>query len=541
VSGSHPAALLASLADPGAHPHDASASSGVDWVQTHISHVFLTGERVYKLRKDVDLGFVCFDTRAERNADCLRELALNRRLAPDVYLGIAPIELAADARLRVGAVGEELAPPAQGEVPEHCVVMRRLPAGRDALSLLERGSLRAEQLERLARRVAAFHDEHGLGVPAPFGAAEWCERCTAPVEENIRLLASAPPELVPPGRLARLREQARERASLAAGCFEARRAAGLVVDGHGDLHLQHVWFERDDAEPLVVDCLEFNERLRHIDAAADVAFTAMDLVYRRAAVLAERFLAAYAAERDDFDLYAVVDYFASYRAAVRAKVAALAAADEGIDAAQRERAGESARRHLELALDLLAPPRPGVLVLVGGVVGSGKSTLAGLLAGGAGGAVVSSDRVRKREAGLAATERPRDPARLYAPEAKARVYAGLLERARPLLGSGRVAILDATWSRREERSNARALARELGARCLFVEVRCAREVALARLARRARAGGDASDAGPAYLAESERLFEPFDPAAEGERHVVDTGAEGWGDALGGLFAAVRGR
>ena len=164
--------LVAALREPAAYPGDASAAGGVEWIQTHLSHVFLTAERVYKLRKAVDLGFVGFASRAERNADCLREVALGRRLAPDVYLGVASIERA-ERGVRVGPPAEGL-----GGAGEHCVVMRRLPAGRDALSLLQRGELRGEVLDRIAERVAEFHASHGLGSPAPFSPEAWLARTT---------------------------------------------------------------------------------------------------------------------------------------------------------------------------------------------------------------------------------------------------------------------------------------------------------------------------------------------------------------------------
>ncbi len=177
------------LAQPDAYPRDASARDGVECVQTHLSHVFLSRDRVYKLRKAVDLPFVHFATRAERNADCLREVALNRRLAPDVYLGVAAVE-GAGGRWRIGAAGESLAAPdAAGEVPEHCVVMRRLPEGRDALSLLEAGQLGGHHVDAVARRLAAFHAEVGLGAPAPWAPGEWRERVEAPVANNFRAMA----------------------------------------------------------------------------------------------------------------------------------------------------------------------------------------------------------------------------------------------------------------------------------------------------------------------------------------------------------------
>jgi aminoglycoside phosphotransferase family enzyme/predicted kinase len=534
VSDALPTEVVAGLARPEAYPDDPSSAAGVEWVQTHLSHVFLTAERVYKLRKPVDLDFVRFPTRDERNADCLREVALNRRMAPDVYLGVAPVELGPGGP-RVGAVAEGLAEASGAEVPEHCVVMRRLPAGRDALSLLERGQLSAAQLERLALRVAAFHAAHGLGVPAPFAADEWLENCTRPVEESFSLLDGAPEAAVPPDLLRLARERCRRFATQHAARFEQRRLEGRAVEGHGDLHLQHVWYESDAAEPLVIDCLEFNERLRRIDAAAEVAFTAMDLEYRHQRVLAERFLGVYAAECDDFGLYHVVDYFESYRAAVRAKVAALAARDPEIAAPQRDRAAESARRHLELAARALEPRRPATLVLVGGIVGTGKSTASRLLARLAGAPVVATDRVRRSCAAPEAGAASGLDQGLYAPEQRERVYAGVLERAEWVLASGRSAILDATWSARADRQRAGELAHRLGARLVFVETRCPAELARRRLARREAAGGDASDAGPSFYAASAARFEPWSGAEEGPRRLLDTDQAGWEAGLEGLL------
>jgi hypothetical protein len=280
--------------------------------------------------------------------------------------------------------------------------------------------------------------------------------------------------------------------------------------------------------------------LRRIDAAAEVAFPAMDLRYRGAAAHGERFLRGYARESDDFDLYAVVDFFASYRAGVRAKVALLAAADRGIPAAQRERAVESARRHLQLALALLAPRRAGRLVLVGGVVGTGKSTLAAELAQILSGVVIASDRVRKRLAGLAPLARTHAgiDAALYAPAQNDRVVEGLLERAAPVLASGRSALLDATWSRAADRARVQAFARTSGVPALFIEARCAASVARERLARREAAGNDPSDAGPAFYHLSVERFEPPLEWPAELRRVVDTDRGDWRRELRAIAARL---
>jgi aminoglycoside phosphotransferase family enzyme/predicted kinase len=474
---------------------------------------------------------VRFVSRAERNADCLREVRLNRRLAPDVYLGVSPL-LGTPGAPRVGPHAESLAEGAGG-APEHCVVMRRLPEGRDAQSLLERGLLGGSHVDALAETLCRFHAANGLGRPAPRSAAEWLADCTGPAEENLRSLAEAGEELAPRALLSPARDRARAFVAEHAGRFERRRAEGRAVDGHGDLHLQHVWFEREDSPPIAIDCIEFNEGLRRIDVASEVAFTAMDLVYRGSPGLAHRFLRAYARESDDFDLYSVVDYFIAYRAAVRAKVAALAARDAHIAPAQRTEAGESARRHLALAAHALEPrPRPS-LVLVGGLVGTGKSTVAAALADLGDGVVIASDRVRKRLLGLAPEARAGDEWQrgAYAPEHTERTYAGLLARARPVLASGRTAILDATFSRRRWREAAAGLAAELGSAAFLVEARCAADVARARLARRAAAGLDPSDAGPETYAPSARDYEPPDEWPADRRAVVETDRDDWRSGL----------
>jgi aminoglycoside phosphotransferase family enzyme/predicted kinase len=503
-----PTGLAEGLTDPRAYPDDPSAAGGVRWIQTHLSHVFLTGARVYKLRKAVSFGFVDFGTRAARNADCVRELTLNRRLAPDVYLSVAPADETADG-VRVGKATTEPDPARFTADPRELVlVMRRLPDGKDALSLLERGALRAHHLDAVAHTLARFHAQHRLGVPSPWSPEEWRDRVHRPVQDNVAVTTGRVDE----NRAAwqRLGRRAQEFAERHAAAFEARRLAGRAVDGHGDVHLQHVWFETDRAAPILIDCLEFREDLRQIDAAAEVAFLAMDLAYRGRARWAARFLRTYAAEADDFDLYRVIDYFLSYRAAVRAKVAALASVDADIAPEQRAAAARSAARHLSFAVRALAARPKGAIALVAGVVGTGKSTAAAALADATNGVVIASDRVRKHLAGLAVEDRSGAATGLYSDASKNAVYAALLDRAAAVLDGGRVAILDATYASRAHRDAVVAFARSRGLGVTILEAVCDAATARARLARRAVRGSDASDAGPDRY---ERSVAEFDPIA----------------------------
>ena len=273
-------------------------------------------------------------------------------------------------------------------------------------------------------------------------------------------------------------------------------------------------------DPIVIDCVEFNERLRCGDAAADVAFLAMELTARARVDLAELFLAAFALESDDYDLYGVVDFYASYRAWVRGKVAAFLAADSSTPPEKAVRKAEEARTLFTLARSY-AEARPGAqpVVAVGGVIGSGKSTLAEALGRATGAPVISADRIRKALAGIRATERAPDSA--YSAAFSARTFDEVFRRAAVVLGSGRGVVLDATFRARDLRLRARDLARRHGRRFLFAETVCDEATLRQRLRRRA-AGPSVSDAGEALLERVRAEFEPVTELGAGEHVRVDT-------------------
>jgi aminoglycoside phosphotransferase family enzyme/predicted kinase len=514
-----------------AYPLDVSAGAGVERIQTHISLVFLTRDRVYKLRKAVRLPFLDFSRRAERDEDCWRELHLNRRLAPDVYLGVAPV-LRGARSIEVGALAEK---PDEGRgVLESCLVMRRLPEGRDALSLLHAGRLHPADLEAVARVLAGFHAAQGLGVPAPFTREAWLAHMREPGEACLDVLRGLDLPEADRERVRDLTGRYEQRGLALADAFERRRGRGRAVDGHGDVHLQHVWIETDGAAPVLIDCIEFDDALRRIDAAAEVAFLAMDLAYRGRGDLAEGFLRAYARESDDFDLYSVVDYHVAYRALVRAKVAGLAAVDLGIDPEQRSGAAGSVSRHLLLADRVLRKPAKGRVVVLCGSVGSGKSTAAAALAEATGGVVVASDRTRKRLAGLEPTDRGGAQEGLYEAAQSDLVYRALLERAAPVLDSGRTVILDGAFSAAARRQGVWGWARRHAAPVCLVEVRCSEGEARSRLKRREAENRDPSDAGPDLLDWSRETFEPPDEWPSALRTELETDSEGWQQGIGSL-------
>lgn len=497
-----PEALVRDLKSAQAYPEDPSAAAGIEWIQTHLSHVFLTSSRAVKIRKAVDLGFVDFGSRTARNRDCMHEVALNRRLAADVYLGVAPLVKGA-AGWQLGPTGEDLA----GDC-EHAVVMRRLPEGADALTRLMKGQLGGRDLEAAAEVLATFHARHALGSEAATG---WRERIDPPMQACIESLrgGGVPNESVDAV------EAGWRRALEERGPAFAERAT-RIVDGHGDVRLEHIWFETGSVAPAFIDCVEFDPALRRIDPASEVAFLAMDLRHRDRADLAEYFLASYAAASDDYGLYSVVDPYIAYRGAVRAKVADLAARDRDIDPAQRQTAAATANLYLELAGQVLHQSAPGRVILVCGTVGTGKSTAARLLAGALANAlVVSTDRVRKRLFAASNVDR-------YAPAHVEQVYRAVLDRAEPALASGRTVILDATFSRRADRDRAAAWAGARGAATWLLHVDSPAEIARGRLRLRMARGDDPSDAGPERLEPSRAAFEPPTEWPEAFKIVLDS-------------------
>jgi uncharacterized protein len=481
----------------------------VEMRTTHASWVFLNGDDAWKVKRPVDFGFLDFRSLQARRRFCEEELRLNRRLAPDVYLGVEPI--------RQGARGHVIAG-GEGRVVDWAVHMCRLPDEASAASMLARGALGPAPLTELAGQLATFfrttRPTPRFGQPAVL--RDNVDENFAQVEPFVGpVIDRQSCDDIRAFQLGEL-DAKRER-------FAARVRDGRIQDGHGDLRLEHVYFLPGRA-PVAIDCIEFNERFRCGDTAGEAAFLAMELEAARRPDLAAGFLARFAEASDDFGLYGVLDFYLSYRAFVRGKVAAFLAADATASAALRTRKREEARRDFALARSFSgAPVDSPFVVVIGGVVGSGKSTLAAALGRELAAPVISSDRTRKLLAGL--TRTARGGAELYAPDQIERTYREVLSRGGEVLAAKRGVILDATFSEHRWRAAAADLARDVGARFVFVEAQCAdRHLLRSRLAARRR-GTSVSDATDAELDELLRRYEPPGSADPRPRLSIDTGAD----------------
>jgi len=431
-----------------------------DVAETHSAVVYFAGDRAYKLKKPVNLGFLDFTSSQARAAACARETELNRRYAPDVYLGVAEVR------------------DPDGRPCDHLVVMRRMPAGRRLSALIRAGAPVAEPLRQVARILAAKHasaprsariDEQG-GRDAL--RRRWDDNIEQAWSVRGRLLDAE--AITEAGRLAGQFLAGRE------PLFDSRISGGRILDGHGDLLADDIYCLDDG--PRILDCLDFDDRLRWLDGLDDAAFLAMDLERLGAAELAPRFIDWYAEYSGDPAPASLRHHYVAYRAFVRAKVACIQPGQDDPEAAAEVR---------RLAAITLRHLRAGAvtLVLIGGLPGTGKSALAAAVAGRLGYAVLNSDRIRKEIAGLPPERSAAVPygTGIYAPSWTQRCYAELLRRARALLASGESVIADASWLSAKQRTAAATMADEVSAQ--LVQLRCTASEDLAQRRIRTRQHG----------------------------------------------------
>ena len=448
-------------------------------IDTHISSVFLVGDRAYKLKRAVDLGYLDFSTVERRRAFCERELAANRRTAKGLYEGVLPITRQVNGQLALGG---------DGEAVDWVVAMRRFPSGATLDQIAARGELDAALARRLADAIAAFH----RGLP-PVADAEGARAMTAVLAGNIRALAAAPPCFLDPASVACV--IARQRVALArcADLLDRRAAAGRVRRCHGDLHLRNIVLLEGAIVPF--DAIEFDEALATIDVLYDLAFLVMDLGFRDRRDAANLVLNRYLDVTVEGDGLAAVPFFLSTRAVIRAHVDATMAA--GAPPEEAERLGADARRYLARATEYLDDRTPR-LIAIGGLSGSGKSRLARGLAPRIGtppGArVVRSDVLRKRLAGVAPEDRLDETH--YTEESSRAVYAALFREADDVLAAGWSVIADAVFARGEERDQIAAVARARGVPFDGLWLEAPLTCLEARVARRK---DDASDASAAVV------------------------------------------
>jgi uncharacterized protein len=457
---------------------------GVEIVETHVSTIVLDGDLVHKRKKPVHFAFVDLSTPARREQMCHREMELNRRFCPDVYLDVE--DVVDDA----------------GRVVDHAVLMRRMPADRRLATLVVEGRDVSGCLRAVAHTVAAYHagasmNERVSAVATPEALHELWQRNLVEIDPFV-------PDPLDPSTVAEVGRLAHRYLEGRAELLSDRISAGRIVDGHGDLLAKDIFCLPDG--PRILDGLEFDDRLRWGDVLYDVGFLAMDLERLERPDLAAAFLDWYREFSAETHPRSLEHHYIAYRALVRAKISCLKGRPE--DAVEACRYLALCQRHMEAARIRL--------VVVGGLPSTGKTTVAGALGERMGWPVLRSDEVRKQLAGL-------DPLAaapalygegLYTPAVSEATYTALLTHARSLMTHGESVVVDASCSKAGWREAAAVLATEC--RADLTELRCVLppEEAMTRLRRRAASGNDASDATPAVAMAMAAAFEPWPGAID---------------------------
>ncbi len=511
--------LIRALLEPRLYP---GGVKQVALLQTHGAWVLLAGEAAYKIKKPVRLSFMDYGTLALRRAACEAELRVNARYAPTppqapIYRTVLPIVGTPEAP-RWGQPGVD-----EAQAIEFAVQMRRFDEAGRLDHLCARGALQPAQLVQLGRRLAALQAQAAVApAEAPWGQPEtvW-----AVVQDNLQALHTL---LTEPQDRALRQDIARWTAArwpAVSAALAERRARGRVREGHGDLHLANLVLL--DGEVLPFDAIEFNEALRWVDVASDLAFTWMDLQRMGQPGLAHTLLSAWLDASGDVDAPQVLPFFAVDLALVRAKVTAirraqLPAGAEHEGAALQAEVGE----YLRLAQRLAHASAPQ-LIITHGLSGSGKSfEAARWLAAHDGSRALRlrSDVERKRLHGLAALQAsdPAQRAQFYGPQASAQTYASLRERTRSLLQAGWTVLVDAAFLRRHEREAFAALARECACPFAILAPEAPPELLRQRIAARRAAGQDPSEATPELL---ERQMGWLEPLGQDEARLRWPGAQ----------------
>lgn len=473
----------------------ADSTTHVELVETHISYVFLTDEFVYKLKKPVRFEFLDFSKVELRHAACLSELRLNQRLSPDIYISVIPITSDGDGRLLFGGNGEPI---------DWVAKMKRLPAHRSLDQLLERKELTNSHVDLLAALLTDFYRQV---PPASLNADEYLQRLEHHVRANFEELSSPKTNsdlwVVKRIRANQMRYLCLERESLANRIRDRR-----VVDGHGDLRPEHIYFI---PAPKIIDCVEFSAEFRTNDIADELAFLGMECDRLHAEWIGHRILKMYSGNSGDHFPPGLIEFYKGYRACVRAKVSALRAAQ--VCESARRTLAESCHDYLNLADNYSKRLGPPLLFVVRGLSGTGKSTVAAALSEALGCDHLQTDVVRRELFGPASSADSRDfNAGRYTSANRHRVYEELFRRAREYLSQGTSLILDGSFLESDLRRQVLQIAAESWAIPLLIHCSCPADLALQRVHERHRSGTSASDIRPEML-DRQRLAEQSDDAS----------------------------
>jgi aminoglycoside phosphotransferase family enzyme/adenylate kinase family enzyme len=454
----------------------------IELVETHISWVVLTGDYAYKIKKPLDFGFLDFSTLEKRHYCCNQELSLNRRLAPELYLDVVSVTGSTDEPRISGS----------GDAFEYAIKMSQFPQSAQLDNMLAAGKLKTEHMDAIARMTADFHQR----IEVADDTVEFGDnaRVYYPVEENFRQISEHIDSTAFHHKLETLRLWSENEFNRLQNTFAGRKRDGFVRECHGDMHLRNMlWL---NGKPMAFDCIEFNAALRWNDVISEVAFLVMDLQDRQQTLLANRFLNSYLEYTGDYTGLAVLPFYLTYRAMVRAKVCALRLEQGSINPDEKQQIQAEFESYLELAATYTQQTAPR-LIIMRGLSGSGKSTVSQQLLDRLGAIRVRSDVERKRLYHITSSHSKDEiDSGLYSAQASQRTYKKLIELCSHILTAGFSVIVDAAFLKHEQRQPFQLLADSLGVRYNILEITAPPDTLRQRIIERKQ---DVSDADLAVL------------------------------------------
>lgn len=454
------------------HAESYGLDGAVEVMETHISLVFLIADRAFKLKRAVKLPYADFSTPALRLACCLKEVELNSKTAPELYLGVRRITRGANGKLCFDDMNDTI---------DAVVEMQRFSQEQLFDKMAEAGQLVPTLMDMTAREIATFHQ-----MIAPVHANSGSSNIEGVLDINERGFATShvfsEPEVAAFSDAFRTALEGHRRQ------LDRRETAGMIRRCHGDLHLRNIYLTENG--PRLFDCIEFNDQIATVDVLYDLAFLLMDLWHRDLREQANLVMNHYLDLAGDAEGIAVLPFFMALRAAVRAHVAAT---QVELGAENSTRLRQEARSYFNLAIALLGPPSP-LLIAIGGLSGSGKSTIAEALAAHVGSApgarIFESDRIRKAMFGARATERL--PAEAYRPEISDVVYKTLCDKAAAALACRGSVIVDAVFDKSRNRDLIERVGKALGVPFVGIWLTADHSILASRIEARRNSASDAT-------------------------------------------------
>ncbi len=482
----------------------------VELVQTHISYVFIAGNYVYKVKKPVNFGFLDFTTLEKRKFYCKEELRLNKRLAPSIYLDVVPI-----IRDNLGNLSSR----GDGEIIEYAVRMKKLPLDKMLKTLLAQGQADAKIMDAVAEKIVQFHAAAQTGGSInEMGSIKTIRRNS---EENFAQTEKYIDVTIPAYQHQFIKDYVESFLSINKQLLEKRVVEHKIRDCHGDLHLEHICI---DDEIIIFDCIEFNERFRFSDVAAEVAFLTMDLDYNGYFRQAEDFTRSYLKYSGDTDMKALLNFYRCYYAYVRGKVISFRLDQQEIATAERTEIKKTSSKYFDLAYTYAAHLEKPALILTAGLIGSGKSYQARNLAGRLGADVIRTDILRKELLRISPAEKHYESfgRGIYTHDISQKTYEKAVELAAERMQQGKPVIIDASFKNRSDRALAFKLAERLHVPFYVIECTCPDDIVKIRLEKRMLEKDNPSDGRWEILQEQKKQYEALSEIPAGSYFKVDT-------------------